>query len=308
VTLRTYAEQWRKMQVHRVSTAAQVETNLRRHVYPTLGDCALGSVRSSELQAWVRGRSDELSAGTVQVVFRYLSAIFRAAVADRLIASSPCVGIKLPKVEHAQVEPLAVEAVDALLAAAPDRYRALIVFAAGTGLRQGECFGLTVDRIDFLRRTAKVDRQLLLMPGGGPALAPPKTEASRRIVPLPDVVVDALAAHLARFPAGPDGFVFTNDDGKPIRRTRFSDMWRPLVQRAGLPEGVGFHQLRHFYASLLIRHGESVKTVQLRLGHASAVETLNTYSHLWPDSDDPTREAVDRVLGPDAEDAASADG
>ncbi len=112
----------------------------------------------------------------------------------------------------------------------------------------------------------------------------------------------------ARFPAGACGFVFTNDDGNPIRRTRFSDMWRPLVHRAGLPEGVGFHQLRHFYASLLIRHGESVKTVQLRLGHASAVETLNTYSHLWPDSDDRTREAVDLVLGSDAEGAASADG
>jgi integrase len=108
-----------------------------------------------------------------------------------------------------------------------------------------------VDRIDFLRRTVKVDRQLLLMPGGGPELAPPKTAASRRIVPLPDVV-DALAAHLARFPAGADGFVFANDDGNPIRRTRFSDTWRPLVKRAGLPEGVGFHQLRHFYASLLI--------------------------------------------------------
>jgi integrase len=308
VTLKAYAERWRKMQVHRVSTAAQVETNLRRHVYPTFGDRALGSIRPSELQAWVRGRSDELSAGTVQVVFRYVSAIFRAAVADRLIASSPCVGTKLPKVEHAQVEPLAVEEVEALIAAAPDRYRAIIVFAAGTGLRQGECFGITVDRIDFLRRTVKVDRQLLLMPGGGPVLAPPKTEASRRIVPLPEVVVDALAAHLAQFPAGAGGFVFANDDGNPIRRTRFSDMWRPLVRRAGLPEGVGFHQLRHFYASLLIRHGESVKTVQLRLGHASAVETLNTYSHLWPDSDDRTREAVDLVLGPGVEAAARADG
>jgi integrase len=55
--------------------------------------------------------------------------------------------------------------------------------------------------------------------------------------------------------------------------------------------------LRHYYASLLIRHGESVKTVQSRLGHASAAETLDTYSHLWPDSDDRTREAVDEVLG-----------
>ena len=55
--------------------------------------------------------------------------------------------------------------------------------------------------------------------------------------------------------------------------------------------------MRHYYASLLIRHGESVKTVQSRLGHASAVETLDTYSHLWPDSDDRTRDAIDSVLG-----------
>lgn len=57
------------------------------------------------------------------------------------------------------------------------------------------------------------------------------------------------------------------------------------------------HSLRHFYASLLIRHGESVKVVQPRLGHATATETLDTYSHLWPDSEDRTRDAVDAVLG-----------
>jgi integrase len=47
----------------------------------------------------------------------------------------------------------------------------------------------------------------------------------------------------------------------------------------------------------LIRHGESVKTVQRRLRHATAAETLDTYAHLWPDSDDRTREAIDSVLG-----------
>ena len=62
------------------------------------------------------------------------------------------------------------------------------------------------------------------------------------------------------------------------------------------PAGVRLHDLRHYYASLLIRHGESVKVVQARLGHASAKETLDTYSHLWPDSDDSTRAAVDMVL------------
>ena len=53
--------------------------------------------------------------------------------------------------------------------------------------------------------------------------------------------------------------------------------------------------------SLLIRHGESVKVVQMRLGHATAAETLDTYSHLWPDSEDRTRDAVDAVLGASAD-------
>jgi hypothetical protein len=68
------------------------------------------------------------------------------------------------------------------------------------------------------------------------------------------------------------------------------------VKTAGLPAGTSYHDLRHFYASLLIDHGESVKVVQRRLGHASATETLDTYSHLWPDSEDRTRDAVDSVL------------
>jgi integrase len=51
-----------------------------------------------------------------------------------------------------------------------------------------------------------------------------------------------------------------------------------------------------------IRHGESVKTVQARLGHASASETLDTYSHVWPDSEDRNRLAVEEVLGRRAED------
>jgi len=64
-----------------------------------------------------------------------------------------------------------------------------------------------------------------------------------------------------------------------------------------LRHGVRFHELCHYHASLVIRHGESVKVVQARLGHASAVETLNTYAHLWPDSEDRTRTAIDEALG-----------
>lgn len=110
-----------------------------------------------------------------------------------------------------------------------------------------------------------------------------------RTIPLPQVVVDALAAHLAEFPTA--GLIF-----EPITRQLFSKMWRAAVMRAGLPREITYHSLRHYYASLLIRHGESIKTVQERLGHSSAVTKLNTYSRLWPDSDDRTRAAVDEVL------------
>jgi integrase len=103
---------------------------------------------------------------------------------------------------------------------------------------------------------------------------------------------------VAAFPVGEHQLLFTNDRGGPISRTRFSEaVWQPAIARAGLPRGTRFHDLRHYYASLLIRHGESVKVVQARLGHASASETLDTYSHLWPDSEDRTRQAVDSVLG-----------
>lgn len=297
-TFGSYVELWQATRVHRESTAAQVDSHLRNHVLPVFGSRQLSSVRPTEVQALVRGLVDKgLAPATVEVVYRYVVAIFRAAVDDQLIKSSPCRGVKLPKQERRQVVPLEVATVDALAEAVPARYRALVILAAGTGLRQGEAFGLQLDRVDFLRRTLTVDQQLVLLVGQAPKLAPPKTTASYRTIPLPGVVVDELAAHLATYPVGDSGLVFTNDAGEGIKRTRFSEIWRPAVAAAGAPDGTRFHDLRHFFASLLIRYGESVKVVQSRLGHASAAETLDTYSHLWPDSEDRTREAVDLVLG-----------
>jgi integrase len=311
--LGSYAERWRAAQIHRPTTAAQVETHLRRHILPTFGDRRLASVRPSEVQAWVRGLERHLAPSTIGVVYSFLAGIFRAAVRDRLLASSPCIDVRLPKPAPKRVEPLPTERVEALIAAMPERYRALIVLAAGTGLRRGEAFGLEVEVVDFLRRTLEVRQQLVTMPGQAPYLAPPKTPASYRAIPLPQVVVDALAAHLAAFPAvpvevvdttvkptpksRPAMLIFTSAADRPLRRTRFSDVWRRAAATAGLSDGVTFHDLRHYYASLLIAHNESVKVVQRRLGHKSAVETLDTYSHLWPDSEDRTREAVDQVLG-----------
>ena len=195
------------------------------------------------------------------------------------------------------MRPLDLEQVAALRDALPPRWQAIVSVGFGAGLRSGEALGLTVDRVDFLRRTLTVDQQLVTPKAGAPHLATPKTAASRLDVPLPDYVVESLSAHLAQFPAGVHGLIFTGERGQPKRRTRFSDMWRLAVERGGLPAGTRFHDLRHTYASLLIRAGCSVKVVQARLGHATAQETLETYAHLCPDDDDRTRAAVDRAIG-----------
>lgn len=292
-----YAEQWRAAQVHRVRTVEQVESYLRLHAYPYLGDRPLGSIRRSDVQAWVKQLTVVLAPGSVELAYRWVSTIFKAAVGDRLIASSPCISITLPKRNEAEVVPLTVGEVEAMAAAVPDRYRALIVFAAGMGLRQGECFGLTVDRVDFLRRHVRVDRQLVSSLRGVPEFGPPKSKAGFRTVPMPEVVSSALAAHLARYRPGQYRLVFTSRTGNPLRRNTLGSMWHRAGPVAGLPEWATFHDLRHFYASLLIAKGCSVKVVQRRLGHQSAMETLDTYGHLWPDSEEETRNAVDLVLG-----------
>jgi integrase len=312
VTFKEYAEQWRAAQVHRPSSQAHVETMLRRHAYPTLGGRPLSSILPSEVQAWVKrlGVEDKaagrraLAPATIGVVHSIVSSVMKAAVKDRRLVANPCEGTKLPKIEKTKVVPPTTEQVEVLRTSMPEALRALVMFAAGTGLRQGECFGLTVDRLNMLKRELTVDRQLVAVADREPVFGPPKTAASVRTIPLPQVVVDVLAAHLAANPVRPDGLVFTIS-GEPISRQKFGHLWRPVAAAAGLSAGTGLHCLRHYYASLLIRHGESVKTVQARLGHASAVETLDTYAHLWPDSDDRTRDAIDSVLGVEHSLAAS---
>jgi integrase len=215
-----------------------------------------GTVRLTAFSArrWVKGITDRLAPSTVGVVHGVVSGIFRAAVRDRLIVANPCDGTRLPKATPSRVEPLPLETVHALADAVPARYRALVILAAGSGMRQGECLGLTVDRLDFLRRVVHVDRQLVTVTGRPSFLTAPKTAASVRTIPLPQVVLDAIAAHLGAFPPLGDGFVFVTDARNPIRRTAFGDVWRAAVKAAGAPAGTGFHELRHFYASLLISH------------------------------------------------------
>jgi len=141
VLVREYAEKWRANQAHRPSTAAQIETNLRRHIYPKIGERPIALIRRSDVQTLVKelsttdGERKALAPATVEVVYTWVSTIFSSAVSDRIINISPCRDIRRTVVEQPKVEPLSVETVWQLIGAVPDRYRALIALGAGTGVR-----------------------------------------------------------------------------------------------------------------------------------------------------------------------------
>ncbi len=85
--------------------------------------------------------------------------------------------------------------------------------------------------------------------------------------------------------------------GEPVNAATFSRAWGSARPAVGLPPRWGIHGLRHYYATVLIHGGASVKTVQLALGHSTPTVTLYTYVHEWPDVLHRTRSLVDAVLG-----------
>jgi integrase len=322
MTLGEYAELWLAMQTYGESTREQTAHRVRRHVIPSLGATPLAALRTSQVQAWVRAKQQELGPRTVRLLVSLLSSILNAAVDDERIAKNPCrsSSIRLPKLDDRKIVPWTEQQVRDVRQALPDRYRIMLTITTGLGLRQGEVFGLAVEDVDFLRGVVRVQRQVSIV-GSRLVFALPKGRKVRE-VPLASSVADLLSAHLQAFPARAVRLPWEVPSGPPVEARLFlssreggalnrnyvnRSIWKPALTAAGMPatREQGMHSGRHFYASVQLEAGTSIRALAEYLGHADPGFALRTYTHLMPQSQDKAKRAVNDVferLGDGADD------
>lgn len=236
-----YAEQWAAGHAGERATMARDAGILRNHVLPRWGDWPLAKIDHSAVQAWVTALGADLSPATVRECLRILRLILVAAVRDRLIAFDPGEGVKTPrrrKVDTIEVPITRTQLRERLLPTVTPRYRLLVALAAGCGLRWGEAAGLGLDALDVNGGSLRVLRVVEDFDGLIRLKPYPKSEAGRRTVPLPPLVLDVLVEHRALVPMtrwhGVD-LLSKTTTGTPVSRSVFrARVWRPALVRAGL--------------------------------------------------------------------------
>ena len=270
-----------------------LESSWRIHVNPKWGWREVGSIRHSEVRAWVTEMTAVRGAVTVIRAYGILASVLDIAVRDRRIRENPARGVRLPKkkpkprvyLSHMQVHELAEQS----------SHPEVVYFLAYTGLRWGEVTGLRLRHIDLARRRVQVQENAVLV-NGTLHVGTPKSHVSRS-VPYPDFLEPLVQAcmngkrrdHLL-FGDGTNHMLLPNSrDGwfaAAVRRAQKRDPNFPKVSP---------HDLRHTAASLAISAGANVKAVQRMLGHASASMTLDTYADLFDDDLDLVANALGRA-------------
>jgi integrase/recombinase XerD len=203
----------------------------------------------------------------LKMFYRFLRLEERATATAVELLASPTLWEKIPQV-------LMPEQVDRLLAApqASDRLhlrdRALLEVLYATGCRASEVVGLRLDDVNLESAFARCR-------GKG---------SKERLVPLGRPAVAALTAYLSGWrgqvaAAERAATVFVSRGGRPLTRETLWVLVKKYVRRAGLPDRVSPHTLRHSFATHLLAGGADLRAVQELLGHAS-VRTTQRYTHV----------------------------
>lgn len=254
------------------------ESKFRIHLVPEFGHLRLDQITSERLAEFASDRlEDDASPKTINNILTTMNMALKMAVEWGDLAKAP----KIPWLEVPEAEFVFLDfaPVRALIDAANEpMWGEMVLVAVRTGLRLGELRALRAEDVDLKRKVLMVRKAAYKMKVGTP-----KTKASRREVPLCESAVKALKARLA---AG-HKLVFCNEDGSLLTKEQCKwPLWR-ACDRAGL-DRVGWHVMRHTFASHLAMRGRTLKEIQELMGHTTIKMTLR-YAHLSPEV---KREAV----------------
>ena len=236
--------------------------------------------------------------------YRLLRAAMATAVTDGVIDAQPCRirGAGTPKAALSRVPDLADRLlspgqVAAVAEKMPPRYRALVLAAAWSGLRQGELMALTRADLDLdtVPATVRVRRSTRRSESGTVRTDLPKTPASIRTVSLPAPLARVLVAHLADFVGpDPDASLFRTAAGTLPARSNLSRTFGRALVAAGAPE-VRFHDLRHVAQVYAAEAGATLPELMARLGHATPAAAM-VYLHARADRDQALTDALSAAM------------
>lgn len=239
---RVYTDRWLESRNFGERANERTLSILRTHVLPQWGAWPINRIDHIAVQVWVTTLGKTLAPATVAKCFGVVRAVLRSAMRSRLIAVDPTDGVTAPSTYQARPATDIISRSDflrRLLPAVPRAHRAMVALAGGTGMRWGECAGLSWDHLDLDRCAVQVERVAVETAGTVTIRHSPKTRAGARSVPLPDFVVYELQEHraltLGEEPAEPGRLVFATWNGTAFRRSNFRrQVWRLALVRAGL--------------------------------------------------------------------------
>jgi integrase len=284
------------------SQRANAESVARIWIEPTIGQRQLRELRPDDIRDALR-RMDDRSPQMRRHVYNLLAVALDRAERDGLVARNPARLVDRPVVRRADKRPWSREQVDAFLhAARGDRYHALYLAAAATGLRQGELLGLAWSDVDLERGRITVAVQLQRIDGQYVRVAP-KGDRPPRVVEVPGIVIDALREHRTvqlaeRLAAGvptDDGLVFLTERGRPVHGSVVTHRLKRIAAAAGLPPR-DFHSFRRYHGSLSAELGIHPNVEQGQLGHANVSTTLGHYTYTTTEQARAAADLIDKAF------------
>lgn len=260
------------------------------HINPALGSILLQKLTPQHLQRYYaeKIRGGEISSNTVRKHHDLMNAAFRVAVKQGLILTNPANRVDPPKVKRPEVHFYSLEELQTLLKLSyGTRIEVLVKLAGLLGLRREEIVGLTWDHVDFEAKKIEIV-EVRTSAGTQIVTKAPKTESSKRVLYMPPAVEDALIRerekqdHFKQILASSyhdSGYVFSYEDGRPLRPNYASDLFTKFVKSNNLPP-LTLHGLRHSFASIANSKGIPMFDIGKALGHSSPSTTSKIYTHL----------------------------